>query len=292
MSWFSKNTDSVKAVLNPVGAVIQKGTGLSHEQQLMMGAGVGGGVSMFGGAGVPGSTGGASASGPGSGGFGSFLMGMAPSFLSAGAGIYSANQISQGQESANASNIASAREQMMFQERMSNTAHQREVSDLKAAGLNPVLSANSGASTPAGQSSTFQNAAPNFAPVIQSAMAAKELQQNVGESNSRIAMNRGALDVQRANAEAANASASVSRATAKIRDAEFFQLNKENEFINRHPNYIPAKKALELVGPALGSVRDAASTYRNIRGYLPESTMTESFDSEGNHRGSTIRSRR
>lgn len=65
-------------------------------------------------------------------------------------------QIAQSNSAFNAKEAAKNRS---WQERMSNTAHQREVADLQKAGLNPVLSANSGASTPTGSTASADTSA-------------------------------------------------------------------------------------------------------------------------------------
>lgn len=75
-----------------------------------------------------------------------------------GAGLASGGLSMLGGVMANQANAGQSQSQMDFQSHMSSTSHQREVMDLRAAGLNPILSANAGASTPAGAAANMQNA--------------------------------------------------------------------------------------------------------------------------------------
>lgn len=97
----------------------------------------------------------------------------------AGASAGGAVSSAFGQAQANKDNQAMTQNQMNFQERMSNTAHQRQVADLKAAGLNPILSANTGASAPTGATAQMQNEAPDYSHAISTALDAKMAKQNL-----------------------------------------------------------------------------------------------------------------
>lgn len=64
-----------------------------------------------------------------------------------------------GQKEANAANIKIARENRDFQERMSNTAWQRQRSDMELAGINPILAYKTGgASSPGGSMARVESA--------------------------------------------------------------------------------------------------------------------------------------
>jgi len=90
-----------------------------------------------------------------------------------------------GQNQANISNAREAAKNREFQMMMSNTAHTREVADLRNAGLNPILSAGGGgASTPSGAVPTIES---TLEPASASARGLAQALRDARMANEQIA---------------------------------------------------------------------------------------------------------
>lgn len=103
----------------------------------------------------------------------------------------------------NQQQLAAAGTQMRFQERMSSTAYQRAMQDMKAAGLNPMLAfSQGGASAPSGAAPTLVSESKTGLgqAAISSALGVADLRQKQQAVNTQQAQAESSIQLQKSTA--------------------------------------------------------------------------------------------
>lgn len=168
----------------------------------------------------------------------------------------------------NDQNKHQAQKQMDFQMGMSNTAHQREVKDLIAAGLNPVLSANAGASTGQGAMATIENVAQ---PAIANALESAKLRKDISQTDSNILLNK-------AQGEAAAANALVGKANAAAVLAQIPAIKAESVARIKQATWDAKMSDYDNVSNRVLKGVQGASTIKDIINPFSSTKPKEGFD--------------
>lgn len=171
--------------------------------------------------------------------------------IGVGGSLLAGRSGAKGQQSANRDNIALAREQMAFQERMahsaqdfsnrmSSTAVQRSMDDYRAAGLNPALAYENTASAPTGVTAGGSQA--RVENVAASALTARRIAQEMQATATSMTNQTRLADSETRNKDA----------STKVSEAQARQIEQQTDFNRINQPHITRNLELQNLISQLG----------------------------------------
>lgn len=190
------------------------------------------------------------------------MLDLLPAIVSAAGSLFGGERRNDSQEAQSAA-------QMAFQERMSNTAHQREMADLRAAGLNPMLTGKyGGSSTPQGAMAQIED---TLTPAINTGMAAATTRANLDKIKAET-------EQAMAHAEQARTQAAVNRETALEVPARTQNYPLQGQNIQAQSGvYARQQIQLEALADRYGVLNELTRAQRNLTLTQQERVALEHF---------------